>query len=117
MTLYHVEFGIESGKRGHRYNDQPPHPRKSGQIGDRRSVVVEVLQDVEREHRVILGRGSGEWFRRSGDVGLDQIAVRTIEPLQGAPGDVQPGCAVTRGFEGFEGQSPAAAGVQNARRG
>ena len=79
MPLDLVELAVQSRQRRDADHDVPPGPGQARQATDRRAVVVEVLDHIEGQDRVV-GRIVGR--QRPGQVGLDQPAAGPVKVLE-----------------------------------
>src|SRR5712692_3854978 len=113
MTLDGIKLREQLGQRWHAHHDYSSGPGELGQSRNSRAVVVEMLDDVQGQDGVV-----GFEIRRKGlgEIGLDELPFRAVQPPEGAAGNIESCGAVAGALERLEVHAPATASLQNARR-
>src|SRR6185437_6679251 len=111
MPLHRVKLREQLRQGRHADNDMAAGPRELCQAPHHRAVVVDMLYDVERQHYVVLGCIGGQILSQ---IGLDQLPVGPVDPLERLARNVEPDNVVTGALQRGEVRAPAATDFDHA---
>ena len=110
MALNGVELGEQRGQCRDADDQSAPRTHEHPQPGNRRTIIIEVLDHVQGQHGVTRCSNLAEGLSQ---VGLHQASARAVELLERPPGDIHAQNVIAAPLQGFQRDSPAAAGVEN----